>query len=230
MKTCAWKAALMAGAVVLFLAAGGTGAFADLNMDYNDMWDVTAPHTDRVTITNSGPVGLIFPADRSFGHAAGTGDSNYNTIFGDSAAAGTMHYVEWQCQTPVTLAEFHLFASRDWINGHWNRQFSEFNLYYWDNTAWQLIKHLDTDALYGQYDPSIPGFLAVAVNDFAPVSAARFRYEVEQTATSQYNWLWGGPRVCELDGYSSVVIPLPGAVWLLGSGLLGLAGLRFRKP
>lgn len=229
MKAFGLKAAFVLCAALLLLAWGRTGAYAELNMDYNDMWDITAPHTDRVTITASGPGSLIFPAERSFGHGAGTGDSQYNTIFSDSGSAGTIDYVEWQCQNPVTLGEFHLFASRDWVYEHWNRQFSEFNLYYWDDTAWQLIKHLNTDDLYGQYDPASPNYLAVAVNDFAPVTAQKFRYEVVQTYTSQYGYVWGGPRVCELDGYSSVVIPIPGAVWLLGSSLLGLAGFRFRK-
>jgi hypothetical protein len=216
--------------VLLLVAAGVQGARADLTMDFDDMWDITAPHTSRITIDNSSPVYSGFSAASTFGSTNFTNpsDSTYNTIFQDYQPLGTVHYVEWTCAAPVTLAEFHLFASRDPNYDRWLRQFSQFDLKYWATDHWELIKHLDTDALYGQYDPAQPSYLAVAVSDFTPVTAQTFRYEVVQTGPGGY-YDYSGPRVCELDGYASAT-PIPGAIWLLGSGLLGLASIRrFKK-
>ena len=57
-----------------------------------------------------------------------------------------------------------------------------------------------------------------------------------QTNNLWFRWDWGNPLEPYPVGYTigvrqvaTTVIPIPGAIWLLGSALLGLAGLKIKK-
>ena len=65
---------------------------------------------------------------------------------------------------------------------------------------------------------------------------AAWLFDGPEAASDAGTWLvawtnqYGNPRdVCDLSVYAPAVIPVPAAVWLFGSGLLGLVGIARRR-
>jgi hypothetical protein len=60
------------------------------------------------------------------------------------------------------------------------------------------------------------------------ITAKYFRAEFDQYGEDYWA---SGPRICELDGFGFYQQPLPepGTLMLLGTGLLGLLGLRRKR-
>ncbi|MFA5110448.1 MAG: VPLPA-CTERM sorting domain-containing protein [Desulfobaccales bacterium] len=199
-------------------------------MTYNDLWNISPNNPagnqiDSYSLTIGDPG---FGPTRTFGYSGAEGDSNYNTIFADGQTAGEVKYIEWHTATDITLYGVNLFASLDWNYGDPGRAISNFSLSYSLDQGQSWIPIIDNFAtLVGQNDQGrytvADLFWArglAAGFSFAPVTASYFQAGFTQLTTS-------GARICELD---AVVVPLPGAVWLLGSGLMGWAGWRrFRK-
>jgi hypothetical protein len=237
-----WLAGMVTALTLLFLSGTYAGAYPTLAPVANDLWDVS----QGIAIGNLSSIhgnslkGYMFgqgydnvhPADPT-GPAAVRG-LYQATVFGDNYPTNpspdlNKHFIEWTTANPVTVDNFNLFGYSD-TGGLGRRSFDSFTLRAKLNSgdAWTEIYSCTISAI--QYAATndadwggIVYWLSLSDNVDTIMQAQYFRAEFH----GHYGG-WG-PRVVELDAFAAP-IPIPGAVWLLGSGLLGLAGLRrFRK-
>lgn len=234
----------MVGVLALSLALGLTfsGAqaytYTDLKdmdlINYDDVWNIEPTNIAGNQIkSNSSTIGTPpdFGPTRTFGKERdSTSDGGSNTIFQNGT---NTKFIHWQTPQNITLTGVNLFASLDWKGaGDPERAISTFSLAYSldDGTTWTyLVDNWATKV--GTGDPGLytnPGGLTwrglAAQFTFDPVTASLFKAEFTQ-------YLGSGARVVELDAIGSIApAPVPGALLLLGSGLLGLVGWgSFRK-
>ena len=178
---------------------------------YDDLWDIS----QGAIVGDHSAVHHVSNIEDMFG---GTG----NTIFADVNADGFVHYVEWETPNSVTLQRFNLLAAHD--GGTSNRIFKEFNLFYGDGLgSWTKIYNWSLQEGQTTYGGNPNNLLELEIT-INPVIAKYFKAEFDQAGIR-------GPRIVELDGYgvTGAPVPVPGAVWLLGTGLISLAGIRRRN-
>lgn len=229
---------LWLGALILTVAflVGPSGALAYTYTDlgsggtasYTDAWNMIPTNQGNTVDNNSALVGGFF-IERIFGMIEGaTSDSDSNTIFADNNPAGTVSFVNFHTNAPITLGGVNLFASYDYSSGV--RGMSHFSLAYSTNNGntWQYLidNFITKDSNTDRYTIIGSHYRAMAANfTFDPVTASYFRAEF-----TQY-YAGAGVRVNELDAITTVVpAPLPGTFLLLGGGLLGLAAWRRQRP
>ena len=207
----------------VFISFSGTALAASASS--NDLWDISQ---GTIVGDHSG----VHPAshiENMFGGVSGTvAVEQWNTLFRDSNAEGSVHSVEWETQGLVILQGFNLLAWHG--NGpDYVRQFNDFTLYS-GNTIGNLAKIYtwalpEGQSAYGG-DPENKLELEIYFEPDDQVIAKYFRAEFTQAG-------FYGPRVIEFDGYGATItgapVPVPGAVWLLGTGLIALAGIRRRN-
>ena len=117
-------------------------------------------------------------------------------------------------------SEFTVTYGMDTTSGDWayNGTAPDPNVKYWTTKAgngFTLFWNVADSELVGS---------GACVSDYfnlACLSAA-------QHVTSG-SWSTGGPGLSHITFYNSGVVPVPAAVWLFGSGLLGLVGVARRK-
>jgi len=174
-----------------------------------DLWDVS-----QGTIVTS-HTGVLSGSDprNMFGFISGAvTDATVNTLFRDGQQTGTLHAIEWQTSSPITLRSFTLFAAHDGAPRDANaRGFSRFTLYAFNsvtNAFDNLIFQLFPSNPYGTTPAPASAILetnadlsllALGVN-VSPLTAQRFRAEFVQFGFFASNA--SGPRVLELDGYN----------------------------
>jgi hypothetical protein len=183
----------------------------------DDLWDVSQGATigSHSTLHSSSIIGDMF------GGTSGTAAPHM--VFGDGNSDGFIHFVEWETPDLITLQGFNLLAEHD--AGTSSRMFDEFILYYGDGLgvwtelySWVLP---DGQTTYG----GAPDHRLELEITITPITAKYFRAEFDQAG----DW---GPRITELDAIGTAGgahVPVPGAVWLLGTGLISLAGIRKRS-
>ncbi|BCL62397.1 hypothetical protein DGMP_30900 [Desulfomarina profundi] len=208
-----------------------------LPMATDDLWDIS--QGSSVT----GNSGILFNSNQTgmFGGYTSAAAEPPNTIFSDYQQAGTLHWIEWQTPSEITLRSFNLVAFHDgrpYDMTH--RGFDTFNLLSSvDGTTWNQIYTYDTDPdgdlLYGGgVTYTNPAALELAADLSTPVFAKYFRAEFVQTGQGING---SGPRILELDGYDTFLdgstggdpVPEPATILLFGAGIACLGGLRLRK-
>ena len=208
----------------VFISFSGTALAADAV--YDDLWDIS----QGVMIRNhSAVINYDYPAVSDIRDMFGNKTAYLEggkTVFGDGNGEGFVHYVEWETPDSITLQDFNLLAIH--ADGTCHRTFDKFNLYYGDGQG--IWTNIYTWSLRGDTYGEDPdnlredNLLELEVTLTNPVVAKYFRAEFTQADVL-------GPRIIELDGYgiTGSPVPVPGAVWLLGTGLISLAGIRRRN-
>jgi hypothetical protein len=249
--------------VVSVVLQAGTGQVAGASVIggavTTDLWDVSG----GVTVTNFSPVenknatyrsdprnmlgydlsGIVGPTDSS--SIVGPTDLR----FADGFPRGTVHFVEWQTATPITLRSFVLNAYHDGYPRDANyRGFSQFTLLgfnpatnAFDLTLFEIFPsnpYGDTPApSNGVVETNGVGNLLRLGANVKPFTGDRFRAEFVQYGVA--TCCDSGPRVMELDGFDTLLtlagdpasVPEPGVLTILGVGIagLGLVARRRRK-
>ena len=204
----------------------------------NDLWNFDNGNT----VTSSSALDAGTLAINMFGNSTGNTVEPENVIFANQGA-GAIQFVEWQTDNDVTLRSFVLNAIHDGTATGFidRRRFSDFRLFAYNNdtSVFDEIFSITTGFPYGNTaDPLTGNFLndsngasfSLGVDLAAAVTTDRFRAEFVQAQSGSFQ----GSRILELDGFSefqfeTTVVPVPAAVWLFGSGLLGLIGIARKK-
>ncbi len=200
----------------VFISFSGTALAA--SAVYDDLWDISQGATigSHSALHSSSIIGDMF------GGTSGTAAPYM--VFGDGNSDGFIHFVEWETPDLITLQGFNLLAEHDY--GTSTRMFDEFNLYYGDGQGgWTNIYSWSLPEGQATYGSSGSQHLELEITLTTPILAKYFKAEFDQAG----DW---GPRITELDAIgtaSAAHVPVPGAVWLLGTGLIGLAGIRRRS-
>ena len=178
-----------------------------------DVWDIN----QGASVLSSSGEGASSLANM-FGGTFSSPESGI-AFFRDDRAAGFTHFVEWQSAEVITLTGYHLSAYDDNAINEGDRGFTAFRLFAFDTgiSSFQLV-----DTFIPASNP-YPGNTIDIARTLAPVTAQIFRAEFDQFAAGSFP----GPRVRELDAIITTV-PVPAAVWLFASGLIGLVGIRRR--
>lgn len=113
----------------------------------------------------------------------------------------------------------------DGTQGHWSLTMPLFAD--WNDSIWDLgIIELSSAASYGYVGSSGLASVSGDIMNYATGDT----FLVGQTTVIDPSSPFFGVRITlGLNGNDPVVVPLPAAVWLFGSGLLGLIGLARRK-
>ena len=189
--------------------------------DTTDLWDT---HQGTL-VTASSPIHFGSNASDMFGATLSSIESG-NTLFFDSAAAGSLHFVEWTTPQPVTVGRFDLYAVHDagFADAH-QRGFSHFSLQAFnpDSHAFEERYSFSPDNPYSLIDANSGLLLSASIES---TTASQWRAQFIQFGPPSNA---AGVRIIELDGFESPrPVPLPAAVWLLGSAML-MPALRARR-
>jgi hypothetical protein len=208
--------AITATFICLFILKQPAGAIL---ISYDDLWDISqgsvVTEHSRVWSVHSMWSPPLRGSDirNMFGGYYGYPWPGENTALGRNTSAGTIHWVEWQTPSLITLRSFNLITMHDPPpKDIRKRGFSQFRLYWAvaSGGPWTLLYELaDTDPdgdLYYGGGPTYPErhYLELAVN-VVPTTAQYWRAEFVQYANTGY--YDAGVRVIELDGYDTFLAP-----------------------
>lgn len=188
----------------------GTTTSADANLSLDlytirpssfDLWDsqrniVITDHSDYHSSATY-PLGM-------FGTGNPLEDSDV-TYFGDGQAPGTVHYVEWTTTHPVNVKAIRLFAhGDDFLNN--GREFSSVTI------KAKSPGSSTFDLTLGTFTPTHPytfldwSTFAILDIQIPATEASAFRAEFEQFDAG---FGFDGPRIVELDAFSSRPLTVP---------------------
>ncbi len=185
------------GANSIFPATGSytlETVFEEVPISSADSWDLN----NGILVTDSSPTLGSSDILNIFGGVAGSVEPE-NTLFADNLVAGTVHFVEWQTPTPVTISNFKLFAHRDGDTS--DRSFNRFTLFAKDLVTgnFETLSELSSANPYADTPCNLDPPVSLEVSINVPTTTAQeFRAEFEQFASPSSP---SGPRVLELDGF-----------------------------
>ncbi|MEX0649986.1 MAG: alpha/beta hydrolase [Candidatus Andersenbacteria bacterium] len=183
-----------------------------------DLWDVAqgaevTSHSGVTTQHGGADIRDMF-GGTFWGYEPDSGKTN----FADSKPKGTIHFVEWHTQHPITLQRFTLFADHDFkepsgsaLRDANHRGFSKFTLFAKVDDVFEPIYEYFPANPYGGGTNNNELIISADIDD---VEAQEFRAEFEQFGPT--NLLHSGPRITELDGFGVVhdelepVVIIPG--------------------
>lgn len=181
--------------------------------------------------------GSIVTGSSAVGYAGGVGSSpeaalgatsNFieptHLIFENGGTPGsTVDWVDFHTTAPVDLRSFHLLLSDDSNSSLFgDRGVSWFRLL--GGTSAGSLSTLVESTILANYTHSYGSSQITAAGNVDGVGMQYFRLELMRT-TAQ------GPRVIELDGFSTRIVPEPASVVLAGLGIasVGLLAVRRRR-
>ena len=154
----------------------------DLVVSADDVWDLAA----GTVVTASSAVASGSSADNAFD------GTTAEVVFADGAAAGLVHFIEWQTAGNVVIDGARLFAADGGISG---RGFSEMRLY-------GRLESSDAFTLLATHRPPDHPYFGGEVQTEVRVESfvgTQFRAEFDAAVAGQ------GPRVTELDAVGEPV-------------------------
>jgi hypothetical protein len=183
----------------------------------NDLWDLSS----GTVITSHSGEAEPYHIENAFGGRLPTvfGAQLFDHIFTDGRPAGYVHFVEWKTPAPVILRSFNLHAQGDGADVDNGREFGTFKLFAKTAGAtagFQLIYQFTPTHPYSFVNYAQRLILSANVG---PLLAQEFRAEF----TDRANRFWSGPRIIELDGFSTIVAaeirPAVELIWTVTPGL-----------
>lgn len=183
-----------------------------------DLWDVS--NGAIITATSS----AMTPDARTLlGLSMNVGGELNDAYFGNGAAPGFAHYVEFRTVNPVTIRSFTLYAGDDRSSGNTlRRSFSNFGLYGWNGSSYVQLFNRPVALPYTNQQDVIG---ALIFWEEIPVFTSD-KWRAEFTQPAPYLGFDYGPRVIELDGYSQTPEP---STALLACGVIMILGRRRRN-
>lgn len=166
-----------------------TAQASDLTPTTDDVWD----YAQGALVTTSSPLLGGEVASDLFGTTLSRARAG-DVIFTETSPAGTVHSIEWQTPSPVTVRAFALHAEHD-LN--LSRAFRSFRVFGFDADANEYIELYST-GLTVPYGGVPLEYKLILCEDFAaPFVGSRFRAEFVENGSGNFH----GPRITELDGY-----------------------------
>ncbi len=166
-----------------------------------DLWNVAQ---GIGLISTSGVAGgydwkAIFGADTS----ALPRGYNGCAVFRDDQPDGTVHNLEWETPSPVTVSSFGLLTGSDGAMYSYQRSFRAFKLYARSDTNSPFSLIYSEEVPVPNAGGVFPNVISYFRNLSAPVTASQFRFEVVQNGGGP----WHGPRIIRLLGFGGRLDP-----------------------
>lgn len=170
--------------IVALFAAGSAGKCpADCTPLGDDAWQ-------NATVSDSSALRAANFAEDAFGGTASSPEAG-TVLFADGLPDGTVNHIEWETETPVTLAGFVLSATHDPV-ALANRALRRVRLQ--ARNVGESFVTVYESAVVVPYQP-LGNVLRRCVN-LRPVAAQQFRIELTQDGATTFS----GVRVEEIDG------------------------------
>jgi hypothetical protein len=229
---CLIKCAGICLAVVSFNTSAATIFTDDFESGNLDNWTIggrqSGIHTANVVVADTGSLAGHLYQNGSFTEITMSRDFTYDPI--DTFSLDLK--VDVSSQPPpssnyygISGVAFHFLDSSDTILGSvwYLASTTDYPLNNWVNPARNV--NMLSENVWHQLVFDIPGLLSqISINE-SDISKTQMMFET-------YSSTWPYPRVSAelwVDNVSVPAVPLPGAIWLFGFGLIGLIGIARRK-
>jgi len=218
----------------LFVMTAITGTASAYTESATDLWNYENISNMDLYLDDM----YVYSPDSSDQHFNMFGMANYGgdgtaTRFWDFQPDGSLWSVRLTLGSAVTIKSFELYAAHDSFDGQIYRDstyrgFKQFSLYSsTDGTNWGSA--LYTYNATNPYNPPLGGTdynVLDLISNIDPTTSQFWRMDFVQNGST--DWC-SGPRIKELDGFSTTAVPEPISTALFILGGATLAARRLRK-